>query len=159
MTIQAVENQQSNDGLMGHVSFGYDFNTLFGIELGWQKYSNLDWKITTFYTSGTKAQINMEGRTQAFDVLVKISKTLFDDLTVMVKARAAYVDTAFKLSNGVTIDQNELRPEVAAGLSKPISIHLNIALIYSHIFKKGSLHTESHTPALDAISLGLKYKV
>lgn len=100
MTIQAVENQQSNDGLMGRVSFGYGFNALFGVEIGWQQYSNLDWKITTFYTSGTKAQINMQGRTQALDVLVKISKTLFDDLTVMVKARGAYVDTAFKLSNG-----------------------------------------------------------
>lgn len=57
------------------------------------------------------------------------------------------------------MNQNELRLEVAAGLSKPMSIHLNIALIYSHIFKKGNLHTESHSPALDAISVGLKYKV
>lgn len=131
-------------GIAGRIFGGYEFTPLWGLELGYIRFSNI--KYSNINGTASSGEIKQD----AVDILGKRSFPFDNGVSLVAKAGMA-VETARHDSN-VGNDDNEVQPVFGIGVSYDIIPQIPVELSYMRYQDVGG-----NIPSSDFLALGVSY--
>ena len=148
---------KSTSGVGYGVHAGYNFMKYFGLQLGFQKYSDLTYKTTTSNATA------VTGKYYDISLMAMGYYNLSNTMDLFGGVGMAYVKEKESVS-GSSKTQNFYRPKLAVGLGYNLDQNWNVNLSYSYIFGKGKLkdvtsssNLDKYSPAITMLALGVDY--
>lgn len=165
-----TKTSSKDTGIAGRLFAGYQFDSNWAAELGWNKFSDADAKATSAgkviglpYSYNAKATI----KTDAIDLVAKGIYPVANNVNVYGKAGVAYVMSRYEEKATSTLagrnsygrvndKESKLFPTFGAGVSYDFTQNVAADLSYNRIQKTGS---SSKINSTDLVSVGLIYSI
>lgn len=148
-------------GWAGRLFAGYLFSQMWGVEIGWSKFTDIDNDVMVTYSNGATINKSPTIKTDAIDLVAKGIYYFYDNFNIYGKLGAAYIlqSNNFKTNvagNSITVDKdiNRLYPTFSLGLGYDFYCNWTADISWTRIQKVGN----SEASSTDLATVGLIYK-